>query len=191
MSNTALLVMDPQNGVLERVAARAETVLSTLGRAIGGARTARMPVIYVILEFRAGAPEISPRNRTLSALGRSGEFETGGTAAQIHAAVAPAPDDIVVTRRRVGAFTGGDLDVVLRAQDVEALVLTGISTSGVVLSTLRQAADLDYALTVLRDGCADRDDEVHRVLLEKVFPRQATVVTTDEWLASLPHASPG
>jgi nicotinamidase-related amidase len=65
---------------------------------------------------------------------------------------------------------------------VDSLVLTGIATSGVVLSTLRHAADLDFGLTVLRDGCADADREVHRVLLEKVFPRQADVVTVDEWV---------
>jgi nicotinamidase-related amidase len=64
-------------------------------------------------------------------------------------------------------------------------VLTGIATSGVVLSTLRQAADLDYEITVLRDACADGDAEVHRVLLDKVFPRQATILDTDEWLSQL------
>ncbi len=64
-------------------------------------------------------------------------------------------------------------------------VLTGISTSGVVLSTLRQAADLDYQLTVLADACADLDPEVHRVLMEKVFPRQATVVDTRAWVHEL------
>ena len=53
---------------------------------------------------------------------------------------------------------------------IESLVLTGIATSGVVLSTVRQAADLDFRLTVLSDGCLDRDDEVHRMLMEKVFP---------------------
>jgi nicotinamidase-related amidase len=50
---------------------------------------------------------------------------------------------------------------------------------------LRDAADRDYALTVLADACADGDDEVHRVLLEKVFPRQADVVTVGEWVDSL------
>jgi nicotinamidase-related amidase len=103
-------------------------------------------------------------------------------ATQIHPAVAPDAEDIVVVKKRVSAFTGSDLDVVLRAQEVGTLVLTGIATSGVVLSTLRQAADLDYELIVLSDGCADADVEVHRVLLEKVFPRQATVLTTDEWV---------
>ena len=55
-------------------------------------------------------------------------------------------------------------------------------TSGVVLSTLREAIDKDYAVTVLHDGCADRDEEVHRVLTTKVYPRQASVVTTSEWI---------
>jgi len=54
-----------------------------------------------------------------------------------------------------------------------------------VLSTLRQAADLDYQLTVLADGCLDADPEVHRVLLKKVFPRQAAVVGIADWTASL------
>lgn len=52
-----------------------------------------------------------------------------------------------------------------------------------VLSTIRQAADLDFRLTVLSDACADRDEEVHRVLTEKVFPKQATVLTVAEWAA--------
>jgi nicotinamidase-related amidase len=73
---------------------------------------------------------------------------------------------------------------VLRSLGVDQLVLAGIATSGVVLSTLRQAADMDFGLTVLRDGCADPDEEVHRVLLDKVLARQATVVTVDEWIAA-------
>jgi nicotinamidase-related amidase len=93
---------------------------------------------------------------------------------------------VVVVKKRVSAFAGSDLDVVLRSLDASSLVLAGIATSGVVLSTLRQAADLDFGLTVLADACADQDPEVHRVLLEKVFPRQATVLTTDDWIAAGP-----
>jgi nicotinamidase-related amidase len=87
------------------------------------------------------------------------------------------------------AFTGSDLDVLLRAADARHLALAGIATSGVVLSTLRQAADLDFELTVLVDACADADAEVHRVLTEKVFPRQATVTTAGGWAASLSRNS--
>ncbi len=91
----------------------------------------------------------------------------------------------MVTKRRVSAFSGSDLEVVLRAGGINALVLAGIATSGVVLSTLREAADLDMSLAVLADACADADEEVHRVLLGKVFPRQAQVLTVGQWVAAL------
>ena len=93
-----------------------------------------------------------PRNRAFSAIAATRRLGEGGEATQIHPAVAPNPEDILVTKKRISAFVGSDLDVVLRSLEVDSLVMTGIATSGVVLSTLRQAADLDYQLTVLRDG---------------------------------------
>ena len=52
-------------------------------------------------------------------------------------------------------------------------------------ANIHQAADLDFELTVLADACADRDPEVHRLLTEKVFPKQANVTTVQDWAASL------
>lgn len=63
------------------------------------------------------------------------------------------------------------------ARGVDTLILAGIATSGVVLSTMRDAADRDYRLYVLEDGCFDRDPAVHELLMEKVFPRQGYVVS--------------
>jgi nicotinamidase-related amidase len=104
---------------------------------------------------------------------------------RIHPDIVTGAEDIVVIKKRVSAFAGSDLDLVLRSGEIDSLVLTGIATSGVVLSTVRQAADLDFTLTVLSDGCLDNDPEVHRVLTEKVFPHQAEVVTVDEWVKAL------
>jgi nicotinamidase-related amidase len=88
-------------------------------------------------------------------------------------------------KRRVNAFYGTDLELVLRAQRVRTLVLCGIATSGVVLSTLRDAADRDFELVVLADACGERDPDVHRLLVERVFPSQARVLPVAEWVASL------
>jgi nicotinamidase-related amidase len=85
----------------------------------------------------------------------------------------------------VSAFAGSDLDLVLRSGGIEHLVLTGIATSGAVPSTVRQAADLDFRLSVLADACLDADPEVHRVLTEKVFPRQADVLSVADWTKCL------
>jgi nicotinamidase-related amidase len=109
--------------------------------------------------------------------------DSAGT--QVVPELEPLASEIVVVKRRVSAFTGSDLEVVLRSADIDHLVLGGIATSGVVLSTLREAADRDYRLTVLTDACLDQDAEVHRVLTGKVFPRQADVVTVDEWASGL------
>jgi nicotinamidase-related amidase len=182
---TALLVMDMQNGIVERFG---DAVLEPAARAIAAARGGGVTVVYVRVAFRAGQPEVSPRNRTFAALRDAGALGQDDAATAIHPALAPQAGDVVVVKRRVSAFAGSDLDVVLRAGGIDTLALCGIATSGVVLSTLRQAADLDYRLTVLRDACADADDEVHRVLLDKLFPRQAEVVDVAAWAASLAPA---
>ena len=179
---SALLVMDVQRTIVERFGD--DAVVEGVAAAVTAARGAGVPVIYVRVAFRPGFPEVSARNKSFAALREGGGF-ADEAATEIHPAVAPEPGEVVVTKRRVSAFAGSDLDVVLRAGAVEELVLCGIATSGVVLSTLRAAADLDYRLTVLRDACADRDAEVHRVLLDKVFPRQAEVVDVAGWAAAL------
>ncbi|MFF3438768.1 cysteine hydrolase family protein [Streptosporangium sp. NPDC002721] len=181
MAKHALLVMDVQRVVVDRYPDPA--YLPRLREAIGGARTGGLPVIHVVVGFRPGYPEVSARNRMFGPLARAARA-SDDEATRIHPDVAPEPGDIVVTKRRVSAFSGSDLDVVLRAGDIDHLVLTGIATSGVVLSTLRQAADLDFGLTVLADGCLDADPEVHRVLTEKVFPQQAEVTTVADWVAA-------
>ncbi|TDP98046.1 cysteine hydrolase family protein [Labedaea rhizosphaerae] len=184
MANQALLVMDVQNSVVSRIASDTE-YLPRLAKAIDAARAAGVPVIYVVVGFRPGFPEVSSRNRMFGALTSGGANPATADAFQVHEAVAPRLDEVVVTKRRVSAFAGSDLDVVLRAKGIDTLVLTGIATSGVVLSTLRQAADLDFGLVVPADGCLDADPEVHRVLVEKVFARQAEITNLADWAASL------
>jgi nicotinamidase-related amidase len=174
--------MDVQRVVVDRYPDPA--YLPRLREAIGAARAGGLPVIHVVVGFRSGYPEISSRNKMFGALAGTTGAAGGEQATQVHPDVAPEPGDVLVTKRRVSAFAGSDLDMVLRAGDIDHLVLTGIATSGVVLSTLRQAADLDFGLTVLADGCLDADPEVHRVLVEKVFPQQADVATVADWAAA-------
>jgi nicotinamidase-related amidase len=182
---TALLVMDFQRGVVDRFAAA--DVVEAAARAITTARLHAVLVIFVRVAFRPGYPEVSPANRSFAALTSAvGEaFTDASRATQLHPALTPTADDVVVLKKRVSAFTGSDLEIVLRSRGITSLVLTGIATSGVVLSTLREAADRDYRLSVLSDACADTDDEVHRVLLAKVFARQADVLTVAEWSTGL------
>lgn len=175
--------MDLQNGIISRLPSLT-THLPHYATTIAAARAASIPVLYVKLSFRPHHPEISPNNKAFSRVTPS-SFLEGSDDTTIPSPIAPEDGDIIVTKLRVSAFAGSDLELLLRSLGVQKVVLAGVSTSGVVLSTLRQAADLDYEVTVLRDLCFDGDEEVHRVLMEKVFPKQAEVVGADEWVAGL------
>ncbi|GGV28040.1 hydrolase [Streptomyces longisporoflavus] len=182
--SSALLVMDVQRDIVAAVD-DGSGYLPRLRRAIDGARAADIPVIYVVIALRPGFPEVGTRNRPLAAIAQAGLYVEGAPGTEIHPDVAPRPGDVVVTKKRASAFSGSDLDMVLRARGIDSLVLTGIATSAVVLSTLCRANDLDFGLTVLSDACLDPDPEVHRVLTERLFPQWADVLTADDWVKSL------
>jgi nicotinamidase-related amidase len=186
---SALLVMDFQTAVVEMVATEREPLLSRTSELVEAARKAGVRVIYVVVGFRPGYPEVSPSNQSFAPIRESGRFIDGSAGTEVHAAVAPKGGEAVVTKRRVSAFAGTDLDMILRANGIETLVLAGIATSGVVLSTVRYAADADYRIVVVEDCCADRDPEVHRLLVERVFPRQAVVVKARDAVGVLGSAA--
>lgn len=182
---TALLVMDFQTAIVDGYASDKDGLLARTAHVIDTCRKAGMKVIYLVVGFRPGYPEASPRNRSFSAIRDTGRFIEGSAGTDVHPAVAPKPGDVIVTKHRVSAFFGTDLDLVLRANGIETLVLSGIATSGVVLSTIRHAADADYRIIVVADCCADPDSEVHRVLIEKVSARPATVTKAEAVIAAL------
>src|SRR5260370_7690288 len=135
-AHTALLVMDVQVGVGERFANDAD-LLKRIGASISAARLAPLPVIYVGVSFRKGYPEISPQNKSFSAIKASSfSFQDGTSATHIHPAVAPQPADILVTKRRVSAFSGSVLKVLLRAQHNPHLILPRLTPPYVPFSTL-------------------------------------------------------
>ncbi|MDP3879050.1 MAG: cysteine hydrolase [Dehalococcoidales bacterium] len=164
-SKTALLIMDYQYRQLSNFSDDFQKeLLSRANKVLDKARQIGIPVIYV--EVRRG--ERTPET-------------------EIHQAVTPHPGEVVLTKSRVGPFSTTDLDARLKAQGIDTLVLMGIRTGGCILSTVRWAADIDYRQIVLSDCCADPDEEVHRVLMEKVFPAfgQATVITSPEFIRAL------
>jgi nicotinamidase-related amidase len=184
-NRTALLVMDLQSDVVAMFGDRVAPVLERAPGVIAAARKAGIPVLYVVVAFRPGYPELNPRNEIFATLAQSGRFLLTTPGAEIVPAVRPHEGDVVVVKHRVSAFAGTDLEIILRAKGIDTLVLMGIATSGVILSTVRHGADADYRLVVVKDCCIDRDDEVHRVLMEKVLVRQAAVVSASEITAAL------
>jgi nicotinamidase-related amidase len=178
---TAMLTLDWQNGILG-FAAGAEAIIPNASEAVEFARIKQFLIIHVGLGFAEGHPEIPDTDSRFSRLKQANLFVKGAPSAEFHRSIA-RPEDLVVYKQRVCAFSENQLHLILRSRSIETLVFFGIATSGITLSTLRRAFDLDYRCVVLKDACFDSDPEIHRVLTEKIFPAQATVLTVDAFIA--------
>lgn len=183
---TAVLTLDIQEGVMG-LAPGAEAILPRAAAMVDLARKSGFLLLHVGLGFEPGYPEISPSHPRFSLLKERGLFVKGSASARFHEAIWK-PGDIAVYKTRVSAFSGNALQMILASKGIRNLVLFGIATSGVVLSTLRAASDLDFKCVVIEDACFDRDPEVHRVLTGKVFASQATVLTVEGFRADLAGA---
>ncbi|MDH3511881.1 MAG: cysteine hydrolase [Gammaproteobacteria bacterium] len=185
LKKTGLLVMDYQQLLVDGYVANPDAALSRAAEVMQQSRAADIPVFYVTVGFRPGYPEVSDRNMMFSGVRAGERFRLGDGSSAIPDAITPQDGDVVIVKHRVSAFEGTDLAMLLRARDIETLILFGIATSGVVLSTVRQGADLDYRLVVISDLCYDGDAEVHRFLIENILPRQAQVIEASGYLESL------
>lgn len=179
--HSALLVLDYQLAWIETLTA-SDALLSRAAEAIATARDAGMQVAYARVAFTpadyAAVPEHNIIFRQLTS--RPGALDDDAPETAVDDRVAPEPGDKVVRKTRVGAFARTDLDEWLRDLAIDTLILAGISTSGVVLSTVCDAADRDYRLVVLSDACADRDPEIQDLRIHRVFPQRADVITVSE-----------
>ena len=183
--SSALIIGDVQQGILDTFP-WSRCVLAPLQPVLTHARDRGVAVVYVRAALRGLDEDIPQRNPIASWMAAAGDlFLETSPETQIHPEVAPRPGEPVLTKRRVSAFTGTDLDAVLRAREVTSIVLAGVSTSGVVLATLLAAGELDYSITVLSDCCADQDEKVHEMLTATIFPgRGARVLTAAEWMST-------
>ena len=189
---TALLIMDYQVGILATLP-EADALLVRAADAIATVRRHGGHVGYVRVAFEDDdVAAIPTTNKGFSQVAASGlDMANASPATAIHGTVAPEAGDIIVRKTRVGAFSTTDLDTQLRRTGVTTLILAGVSTSGVVLSTVRDAADRDYRLFVLADATADRVPDVHAMLMESVFPRQADVISGADLEGLLGPVTPG
>ena len=164
---TAILPMDFQNRMLNELSeSDRKDLVKKANDILAKARQIGISVIYI--EVRRGE--------------RTPEME-------IYPAFSPKPGELVLTKQRTGPFTTTNLNEVLKKLGVDTLVLMGIATQGCILTTVRCGADMDYKLIVVSDCCANPPSaEVNRVLMEKVFPGQATVLTAQQLLEVLGKA---
>jgi nicotinamidase-related amidase len=180
-SKTAVLTLDLQTGILAMSEAY-ECVLPCAAQIVDFARKKNYFLIHVGLGFSEGHPEVPNLETPFLLAKQKNLFVKGSPSAEFHGSIIE-PHDLIIYKQRIGGFSENHLNLTLRARGIENIVLFGIATSGIVLSTVTRAFDYDYRLTVIKDACADTDEEVHRVLTEKIFPKRGIVTTAEAFIS--------
>lgn len=181
----ALVIMDYQPVIL-RSTPDAGELISGVNAAVEHVRRGGGHVAFVRTAFQAADYRFIPStNRALSGVAADKFLPDGTPGTALHTGLARRPGDLLIRKVRVGAFSTTGLDEWLTNRGVTTVILAGVHTSGVVLSTVRAAADRDYRVIVLSDCTSDADPEVHDILMERILPSQADIATVAEvsaWL---------
>lgn len=175
-TNAALIVIDLQKGIagLQTVHPASEIIAraAQLSRAF---RERGLPVVLVNVTAAApGRTDAGPR-----------KFSFPDDWTDLVPELEQHPNDYRVSKQRVGAFIGTSVDDYLRQRAVTQVFLAGIATGSGVEATARSASDHGYNVVFVVDAMTDRDADVHRFFVEKVFPRVGETDTTENVLKLL------
>ncbi|MBT97719.1 MAG: hypothetical protein CL902_03715 [Dehalococcoidia bacterium] len=195
IQRTAVLSMDFSNDIVHSEGALKEfgfadmvseyDVLDKTGQLLVAARGTGVRVVHVSVKFQPGYPERPANSGLWQSLQDADALRDGTWGAQIHPRVAAQASEAVVTKRGVPAFTGTDLDQILRANGIDTVMLAGVATNLVVEGTARQACDMGYNTIVVGNCCAAEDKWTHDAALTITLPSLCTVTSLDEALAAM------
>lgn len=158
--------------------ARRDTIANTV-EALRKARQAGVKVGYVRVGFSHDYRECPPNSRIFQGAKKAGMFKLGTWGTHVHPALAPQPGDFDIVKHRVSPFYGTSLEPILRANGIRRLYLSGVSTSGAVLSGAKDGHDRDYDVYVLEDCCCALTEAQHQAVVEQM-QRLATLTTSAE-----------
>ena len=158
--------------------ARRNTVANT-AEAIRKAREAGVKIGYVRIGFSADYRECPPNSRIFQGAKKAGMFKLGGWGTEVHPALAPQPGDFDIIKHRVSPFYATALEAILQAQQIKRLYVSGVSSSGAVLSAAKDGHDRGYDVFVLDDCCCALNEPQHQAVIDQV-KRMTTVLTAAE-----------
>lgn len=158
--------------------ARRMTVANT-AEAIRKAREAGAKIGYVRIGFSPDYRECPPNSRIFQGAKKAGMFKLGSWGTEVHPLLAPHPGDFDIIKHRVSPFYATSLDAILQAQNIQRLYVSGVSSSGAVLSAAKDGHDRGYDVFVLDDCCCALTEAQHQAVIDQV-KRMTTVLNSAE-----------
>lgn len=187
MKNTALLVIDFINDIAHlegKFTATAQfvdkyNVIEHANQVIHFARQHGIPIVLVKVGFGAGYLECPENSPVFGGAKKHGALQLNTWGTEFHEKLAIQASDLVIIKHRVSAFYATPLEAFLRANQIQNIILTGVSTDMAIQTTAREAHDRDYQVIIVADACGAGSLETHEFTL-KELQRIAKVVTVKE-----------
>jgi nicotinamidase-related amidase len=193
--HTAVLVSEMQRAIVgdlvsPSMAALAEGVAASgvvpnLAHLLDGARQAGVKVVHATLQFRRDRAGIRIVTPLMAVTMRDPDYMlVGSEQAQILPELGPADNDIVAARiHGMSAFTGTDLDAILRSLDITTIVMTGVSLNEALIGASIEAVNLGYRVVIVRDASVGMPPAFAEDMLKYAFSLLGKVTTVDDILA--------
>jgi nicotinamidase-related amidase len=184
---TALILIDFINDIVSpqgKIATSApfiaeHQIIQKANAALAYARASHWFIILVKVGFTPGYPE-KPKNSPIFATVDHGQaLLLGEWGTQFHKDLKTLPTDYIVVKSRISPFYATNLDMVLRANTIERLVMGGVSSSWAIQGAVRDAHDRDYEVLILEDSCGAATLEEHQLSMQQLS-RIAKLITTPD-----------
>ena len=192
-NNKAVLVLDVINELVHSdgsvgkdgfyAHSKERQILSNIKKVIDTARLRGVPVFYVIVGFSANYTEWSASSKLFKNVPSNKQVILGDWSTEVHESIAPNEDEAVIKKNRIDPFFNTNLDLLLRTNNINEVVLSGVSSEFVILSTALSAHDRDYKVTVLEDCISSSDQYSHECAVH-IINKIADVVNSEHFLSN-------
>ncbi len=176
----ALLIVDFVMAYLDPASplyAQVEDALASNERLLAAARAAAIPVFFTNVVYQADGADGGLFYKKIPSLR---VFLEGSPLGAFPPSLQPMEGERVISKQFASAFFGTSLAETLSGEDIDTLLITGLSTSGCVRATALDALQSGFAPFVVREACGDRHPAPHEANLFDLQAKYAEVVSEQE-----------
>ena len=114
----------------------------------------------------------------------------GSKEAEFLEEVAPVDDEIIINKTASGVFSSTNLNYVLTNLGIRSLYVVGVYTNECVETTVRDACDLGYFVTLVEDACTTQTPDLHEASIKTLRDRYARILTTEQVVEDIARVDP-
>jgi len=123
-----------------------------LKKLISACRKKGLMVIFTTHVFRENGCDLGLSSVFRPEVKRTNILREGTAEVEFYSGIRPQKNDAVIVKRRFSAFSGTDLEIILRSNRIDTLIIGGVAGNVCCECTARDARMKDYKVVFLSDG---------------------------------------